>query len=120
MQMQAWRTDLTISTPVSCRNATQTAQSKDTSVVVRLHVEFAMLQLQGEFATRIQCLRTQMRLPPQRHASYVACLMWQIRLYVNPQRPCMTMVFRLTVASDCCACPALTAAAKSVMDTGLS
>ena len=27
-------------------------------------------QWQGEFAARIQCLRTQMRLPPQRHASY--------------------------------------------------
>ena len=58
-------------------------------------------QWQGEFATRIQCLRTQMRLPPQRHASYVAWLMPRIRLYVYPQRPRMTMVFRLTVASDC-------------------
>ena len=45
--------------------------------------------------------------------------MWQPRLYVNPQRPCMTMVFHLTVSSDCRAGPALTAAAKRVVDTGL-
>ena len=45
-------------------------------------------QWQGEFAARIQCLRTHMTL--QRHASYVAWLMWQLRLYVDPQRPCMT------------------------------
>ena len=56
---------------------------------------------------------------PQRLAFYVAWLMWQVRRYVNPHRPCMTMVFHLTVANDCCAGPALTAAAKRVMTMGL-
>ncbi len=50
----------------------------------------------------------------------MAWMMWQVRLYVNPYRPCMTMVCHFTVASDCRAGRALTAAAKRVMDTGLS
>ena len=66
----------------------------------------------GKLATRNCSLTTQMRLRPQRLASYMGWLMWQVRLYVNPHRPCMTMVFHLTVASDCWAAPALTTAAK--------
>lgn len=60
--------------------------------------------LQGGFATRYRCLITRMRL--QRLA-----LMWQVRLYVHPYRPCMTMVCQLTVARDCRVGRALTAAA---------
>ena len=38
------------------------------------------------------------------YRSSVAWLMWHIRLFVNPRRPCMVMVFHLTVpSSDCCA-----------------
>ncbi len=31
----------------------------------------------------------------------MAWMMWQVRLYVNPYRPCKAMVCHLTVASDC-------------------
>ncbi len=44
----------------------------------------------------------------------------RVRLYVNPRRLCTTMVFHLTVASNCCTDPALTMAVKRVMDTTLS
>ncbi len=61
-----------------------------------------------------------MGLPPQRLASYMAEMMGQVRFNVNPHCPCMAMVFHLTVASDCCAGPGLTMAAKCVMGTGQS
>ncbi len=53
----------------------------------------------------------------------MAHVVWRVSLYVSPRRPCTTMVFHLTVACktlDRCAGPALTVAAKRVIDTSLS
>ncbi len=46
-------------------------------------------------------------VPSQRLAlrpTYMAWMMCQVGLVVNPHRPCMTIVYHLTTASDCCAC----------------
>ncbi len=63
-------------------------------------------------------LKIQTRLPPQQLALRPTWPRWMMcpAPLSEPRRLCTTMVFFSIVASDCCAGPAFTVAAKHVID----